>query len=455
MQPELQHEQWSSRLTFIFAAVGSAVGLGNIWKFPYMAGVSGGGAFVLVYFFCAALVALPIMMAELLIGRRGRLSPPRSMERLAADGAHSRHWKKVGWIGVLAAFLILSFYSVIGGWATAYVPKFVAGTFRGADAAAVGAEFDAMLADPVTLFIWHTIFMIATVWFVARGISGGIEKAVNFMMPSLFILLVALVIYAAVEGDFAKGAWFLFHFDFSKITPAVVLAAMGQAFFSASVGLGTMMTYGAYLPRSVHIPRAAGTIVVADAFVALLAGLAIFPIVFANGLDAGSGPGLVFVTLPLAFGAMPGGMLFGALFFILIVFAALTSSISLLEPVTSYAEERGGIPRRVLAVVIGIVIWALGLFTVFSFNLWADVHPLGMIERFREATFFDLIDYATSNIFLPLGGFFIAIFAAWILDRATSQGELDLDDRWYGVWRFIARYVSPVAVAAIFIYNLS
>jgi NSS family neurotransmitter:Na+ symporter len=271
----------------------------------------------------------------------------------------------------------------------------------------------------------------------------------------LFILLVALVIYAAVEGDFAKGAWFLFHFDFSKITPAVVLAAMGQAFFSASVGLGTMMTYGAYLPRNVHIPRAAGTIVAADTLVSILAGLAIFPIVFANGLDAGSGPGLVFVTLPLAFGAMPGGMLFGALFFILIVFAALTSSISLLEPVTSYAEERGGIPRRVLAVVIGIVIWALGLFTVFSFNLWADVHPLGMIERFRQATFFDLIDYATSNIFLPLGGFFIAIFAAWILDRATSQGELDLDDRWYGVWRFIARYVSPVAVAAIFIYNLS
>src|SRR5690606_33945908 len=274
-------------------------------------------------------------------------------------------------------------------------------------------------------------------------------------MPSLFILLVALVIYAAIEGDFAAGFNFLFHFDFSRITPAVVLAAMGQAFFSASVGLGTMMTYGAYLPRSVHIPRAAGTIVVADTFVAILAGLAIFPIVFANGLDAGSGPGLVFVTLPLAFGAMPGGMLFGALFFVLITFAALTSSISLLEPVTSYAEEKGGVPRRVLAVVIGIVIWALGLFTVFSFNLWADVHPLGMIERFREATFFDLIDYATSNIFLPLGGFFIAIFAAWILDRATSQGELDLDDSWYGVWRFIARYVSPVAVAAIFIYNLS
>lgn len=455
MQPEIQHEQWSSRLTFIFAAVGSAVGLGNIWKFPYMAGVSGGGAFVLVYFLCAALVALPMMIAELMIGRRGRLSPPRSMARLAAEEGRSRHWKKVGWIGVLAAFLILSFYSVIGGWAIAYVPKFIAGTFRGADAAGVGAEFDALLADPVTLFAWHSIFMVATIWFVARGITGGIEKAVNFMMPSLFILLVALVIYAAIEGDFAAGFNFLFHFDFSRITPGVVLAAMGQAFFSASVGLGTMMTYGAYLPRNVHIPRAAGTIVVADTFVAILAGLAIFPIVFANGLDAGSGPGLVFVTLPLAFGAMPGGMLFGALFFVLITFAALTSSISLLEPVTSYAEEKGGVPRWILAIVLGVIIWGLGLFTVFSFNLWSDVHPLAMIERFKTATFFDLIDYVTSNIFLPLGGFFIAIFAAWFVTRAVSQSELDLGDGWYRTWRFLARYVSPVAVAAIFIYNLS
>ncbi len=454
MQVTGEHEKWSSRLTFIMAAVGSAVGLGNVWKFPYTAGVSGGGAFVLVYILCAAAVGLPILIAELTLGKRGQMSPPGTMRRLAAEEGRSPNWQGLGWLGVVTGFLILSFYSVIGGWALAYIPKFMSGAVVSTDPDVVTAQFNALLASPGQLLIWHSLFMGLTVLVIARGIHAGIEQAVTILMPALFLLLVALVIYAGVTGDFTRAWSFLFAFDFSKITGAVVLNALGQAFFSISLGLGCMMTYGAYLPAQSNIPRAAVIIVIADTVVALLAGLAIFPIVFANGLDPASGPGLVFVTLPLAFAGVPAGAIFGTLFFVLIAFAAITSSISLLEPIVSWAEEHKGFPRAWSAIVAGVISWALGLFTLFSFNIWGGVHPLSMIHRFKEATFFNLIDFVTSNVMLPLGGFLIAVFAAWMLARTKTETELALAPALYATWRALTRFVAPAALVLIFIYNV-
>lgn len=451
----MEHEKWSSRLTFIMAAVGSAVGLGNVWKFPYTAGVSGGGAFVLIYILCIAAVGLPMLIAELTLGKKGQMSPPNTMARLAKEGGHSSRWKSVGWLGVVAGFLILSFYSVIGGWALAYVPKFLSGAILSTDPDVVSSQFDALLADPGELVIWHTLFMAITVFVIARGIHAGIEQAVNILMPSLFVLLLALVVYAAVEGDFAAATDFLFAFDFTKIDGTVVLAALGQAFFSISLGLGSMMTYGAYLHAQTNIPRAAAIIVTADSGVAILAGLAIFPIVFANGLDPAAGPGLVFVTLPLAFAGVPAGGVFGTLFFVLIAFAAITSSISLLEPVVSWAEEHKGVKRMFSAIIAGALSWTIGLLTVFSFNLWGDFHPLSMIDRFREATLFDLIDYLTSNIMLPVGGFAISVFASWKLSTALTRAELDLPPGLYKTWLLLARFLAPVAVLLILIFSVS
>jgi len=451
----MEHEKWSSRLTFIMAAVGSAVGLGNIWKFPYTAGVSGGGAFVLIYVLCIAAVGLPILIAELTLGKRGQMSPPNTMRRLAEEEGQPKAWQAVGWMGVLAAFLILSFYSVIGGWAIAYIPKFMSGALVSTDPDVVTTQFNALLASTTELIIWHTLFMAITIFVVARGIHAGIEQAVTVLMPALFFLLVALVVYAAIEGDFGAAWSFMFHFDFSKINAQVVLQALGQAFFSISLGLGTIMTYGAYLPAQANIPRSAAVIVSADTLVALLAGLAIFPIVFANGLDPASGPGLVFVTLPLAFAGVPAGAFFGTLFFVLITFAAITSSISLLEPIVSWAEEHKGVRRTVSAIVAGIAIWLTGLLTVFSFNLWGDVHLLGMFERFREATLFDLIDFLTSNVLLPLGGLAIAIFAGWIMARSKTEAELGLSPGLYKAWQLLIRFVAPVALLLIFAFSVS
>ncbi|WP_138381142.1 sodium-dependent transporter [Luteithermobacter gelatinilyticus] len=454
MQVSTSHEKWSSRLTFIMAAVGSSVGLGNVWKFPYEAGVSGGGAFVLIYIACILVVGLPILIAELTLGKQGQMSPPNTMRTLAQREGRSSLWQSVGWLGVLAAFMILSFYSVIGGWALAYVPKFISGDLITTNPDVVTTEFNTLLASPVQMLAWHGLFMVLTIFVVARGIHAGIEKAVDILMPALFFILLALVIYAAIAGDFGRAWSFLFAADFSKITPDVVLNALGQAFFSISVGLGAMMTYGAYLPKDVKIPRAATIIVFADTMVALLAGLAIFPIVFANGLDPASGPGLVFVTLPLAFAGVPLGGFFGTMFFVLIVFAAITSSISLLEPVVSWAEEHKGVKRSLSAIVAGFLIWLLGLLSVFSFNLWGDVHLLEMFERFETATLFDLMDFTTSNIFLPLGGMAMVIFASWIMSRETTETDLGLSPALYKSWLFLARFVAPIALLMIFAYNI-
>ena len=450
------HGQWSSRLAFILAATGSAVGLGNIWKFPYIAGENGGGAFVLIYLLCIAVIGIPIMMAEVLIGRRGRQSPINTMRALAKEEGASRAWVLLGGAGVLAGFLILSYYSVIAGWALSYVFRTGSGLFEGLTADGVQAIFTNLVTDPERLLAWHTIFMIMTMVVVARGVSGGIEKAVKFLMPALFVLLFVLVGYALNSGGFEQGVAFLFQPDFSKITANGILIAMGHAFFTLSLGMGAIMVYGSYLPGNASIAKTSIAVALMDTLVALLAGLAIFPIVFANGLEPGVGPGLIFQTLPIAFGHMQYGAFFGMLFFVLLVFAAWSSSISLIEPAVAWLVENKGMTRIFASVVAGLVTWLFGLLTVLSFNLWSDVKLLSNIDIFKDSTIFDLLDYLTANIMLPLGGLLIAIFAAWKMSRESTVDELGMGDRFfYPLWRFLVRYITPIAVIIVFLKAVS
>ena len=413
------HGHWSSRWTFILAATGSAVGLGNIWKFPYIAGENGGGAFVLIYLACIAVIGIPIMMAEVMLGRRGRQSPINTMHTLAIESGHKPHWQYLGWLGVLAGFIILSYYSVIAGWALAYVPRSGFGVFAGATADGVRSIFTGMINQPEVMLGWHTLFMAMTFIVVAKGVRGGLEKAVRILMPSLFILLVVLVGYAMGLGEFMKGVKFLFEPDFSNVTRNGVLVAMGHAFFTLSLGMGAIMVYGSYLPSDASITKTSVTIALADTVVALLAGLAIFPIVFANNLEPGAGPGLIFQTLPLAFGHMPGGTLFGTLFFILLTFAAWTSAISLIEPAVAFLVENKGMNRVRAAAFIGVSCWFLGIVTVLSFNEWA--FEFRLFGKTYSNGAFDMLDILTANIMLPLGGLFIAIFAAWFMSRDASH----------------------------------
>jgi len=447
------HPQWSSRWAFILAATGSAVGLGNIWKFPYMAGDGGGGAFVLVYLLCVVLIGVPIMMSEVMLGRRARRSPINTMRKLARDEKASPMWKGLGWMGVIAGFLILSYYSVIAGWTLAYTVRIGSGMFTLATADGVKALFGGFVSDPEKLLAWHTIFMVMTVGVIARGVQNGVERAVKFMMPALYILLLALVFYAMGAGDFEKAVNFLFRPDFTKLTPGVVLGAMGQAFFSLSLGMGAIMIYGSYLPQDASIAGTTFTIAFADTLVAVLAGLAIFPIVFATSLEPGAGPGLVFQTLPIAFGNMPGGQFWGTLFFVLLVFAAWTSAISLLEPVVAWLSESRGIQRTTATAWVGIITWLLGIVTVLSFSTWAFEFDFLGVKK--TSGVFDILDIVTSSIMLPLGGILIAVFAGWKMRKHSSQAELAMKlEIGYSLWRFLVRYVAPVLVSMALVWLL-
>lgn len=450
-----QHDNWSSRLTFLMAAIGAAVGLGNIWKFPYIAGANGGSAFVLVYLLCIAFIALPILVAEITLGRMGKQSPPRALAIVASRYGRSRRWSVVGWLGILAAYLISTYYSVIAGWTLAYVYKSGAGYFSGRDAIAIGAEFSALQADALQMTAWHGGVMLITAAILIRGLKKGIEKSVMLLMPLLFGLLLLMVAYAAVEGDMSAGLHFLFAFNLAAINGKVILLAIGHAFFSIGVAMGLMMGFGAYLGNDVSIGKSASIIVAADTLVALVAGMAIFPIVFANGLDPSQGPGLVFISLPIAFGQMTGGLVFGTLFFLLLFFAALTSLIGVLEPIIAWVEEATELPRWSATLTVCASIFVLGLGTVFSFNIWSHWRPLGFIERFSAAGFFTVLDYLTANIMMPLGGLLLAVFAGWRLPTAALAQELGMSKPWlFHTWHWLLRLVAPLSIAAIFLSNL-
>ncbi len=441
------HGEWSSRFAYILAATGSAVGLGNIWKFPYITGENGGGAFVLVYLGCVLAIGIPIMIAETLMGRRGRQSPINTLGTLATEAGANKNWHYLGWMGVIAGILILSYYSVIAGWAIAYVFKAIFGGFS-SDSVVVKEVFDDLIANPKLLVFWHTIFMVATMGVVMHGVRGGLERAVQLLMPALLALLILLVGYAMTTGDaYFQGLSFLFSPDFSEIDSDAVLTAMGHAFFTLGLGMGAIMVYGSYLPSNVSIAKTSMYIASADTIVALLAGIAIFPLVFANGLEPGSGPGLIFQTLPIAFGNMTGGWLFGVLFFVLLVFAALTSSISLVEPVVAWMVENRGLTRFKASVISGVAIWALGVAVAFSFNIWSEF-------KIFDKTIFNFLDDLTAKGMLPVGGFCIAIFAGWVMLQKDVKEELDMPELQYKIWRFLVCYVAPASVFIVFLHVL-
>jgi len=438
------HGNWSSRLAFVLAVTGSAVGLGNVWKFPYIAGQNGGGAFVLVYLACVLIIGMPVMMSEILIGRRGRRNPIATMRLLGEEEGGSKFWQLIGVMGVLAGVLILSYYAVIAGWVVAYIEKSIAGTFTGATAAEVKMINATFIGSWPSVAFYFTLFMGITVFVVARGVEKGLEAAVRFMVPALLILLLALLGYAINSGHFGSGLDFMFTPDFDALTWDSVLVAMGQAFFTLSIGMGAVMAYGAYLPQETSITNATAAVVAADTTIAILAGLVIFPLVFANNLDPADGPALVFITLPLAFGQMTGGAFFATIFFVLLAFAAWTSAIALMEPAVAWLVERFGRSRAQAASIIGGFTWVLGFGTILSFGAWSDL-------TFLRGTVFDNVDYLTSNVMLPLGGMLITIFAGWVMCRNSTAEELGGASNTYRTWRFLVRFIAPIAILFVFL----
>ncbi len=435
---------WTSRWAFVLAAAGSAVGLGNIWKFPYMAGENGGSAFVLVYLACIVIVGLPVMMAEILLGRRAQRNPAAAMALLAREERASPKWRFVGIAGIIAGAIILSYYSVVAGWMLDYLVRAISGSFDEIGAKEATGAFNGLLSDGLRLTAWHTLFMLMTMAVVARGVLHGLEAANRILMPALVIILLLLLGYGVVEGNMARAAIFMFKADFSKLTPDVILAAMGQAFFTLSIGMGAMMAYGSYLRRDVSIPRTVFYVAIADTAFAILAGLAVFAIVFGHGMTPAAGPGLVMHTLPIAFGNIPGGTVIGFLFFLLIVFAAWTSAISIAEPGVSWCAEQTRLSRRQASALIGGIIWLMGVAVALSFNAWSDFKLFGL-------GLFDLFDYLATNIMLPLGGLMIVAFAGWILKRAHAQNELGASAGFFRIWHFTIRYVSPIVILLIFL----
>ncbi|NVD43694.1 sodium-dependent transporter [Qipengyuania atrilutea] len=458
---------WSSRSAFILAAVGAAVGLGNLWRFPTLAGESGGGAFVIFYIGCVVLLGLPLLLAEIFIGRAGQTDAVGSIRRVAKESRVSQKWWIFGAIGALAAFLIVSFYSVVAGWVLYYAGVFAGdfasallagdpfrGGLHGETQEQIAGRMGNLFASPGLLITMHLLFMGGTLYIVARGVSGGIEKAATYLMPAFFVLLLGITIYGAVVGDIGEAAEFLFTPDWSKLTPEVMNAALGQALFSLSLGVAGIITYGSYIRQGTRLGPTALAIGVADTMVALIAGLMIFPIVFAVGLDPAAGPTLVFQTLPFAFESMPGGALLGLLFFVLILVAAITSSISLLEVPTAWAIGELGWTRRKAALVFGAGAFVIGIACLLGYNVWSDVRPLGFWPIFAETDILDTVDGFTGKIMLPLGALLASIFVGWRADRRLLEATTGLSPIMFGLWRFLLAWLCPLAVTIILVTGL-
>jgi NSS family neurotransmitter:Na+ symporter len=411
-----------------------------------MIGVNGGSAFVLVFVLCILLVGIPLMMTEILLGRRAQKNPLDGMHALAVEANKSTLWQYLGGMGMLTGLLILGFYSVIGGWVLAYIWQATSGSFMQISAPQASANFDALLASPLTLIFWHTVFMLMTMGVVARGVNSGLEKANNILIPALFAILLILLGYSMSVGDMHAAFQFMFKPDFSKITPVAALSALGHAFFSLSLGMGAVMVYGSYLQRNVSIARTTIYIALADTMLGLLVGLAIYALVFANHLAPNAGPGLIFQTLPIAFGHMPAGNIIGMLFFTLVAFAAWTSSISLVEPAIAWTVENTKIKRHTAAGLLGLAVWLLGVAVALSFNEWKDVKIIFGLN------IFETLDKLTSTILLPLGGLLMAIFAGYFMKKVHVQEELDLQVKAFKLWRIANNFIAPIAITAIFLY---
>lgn len=446
-------QNWSSRLSFLLASVGFAVGLGNIWRFPYLAGENGGSAFVLVYLLFAFGIGMPLVMSEWAIGRRGggTASASGSLAEVAVQAGADRAWGSVGGIAVLAVFILMLFYTTVTGWTMDYFVRGAAGGFSRITAAESQAMFAGLTANPARLAFWHTVVCVLTVYINSRGLHAGIERAVKLLMPALFACMIVMVGYAAAVGDFGAAARFLLEPDFSRLSGEAVLTALGQAFFSVGIAMAVHITYGSFLDRRTSIPRNAFIVVGADSLVAVLAGFAIFPIVFAHGLPLNSGEGLVFETLPIAFGDLPGGRFFGSVFFLLLIAAAMTSCIGNFAPIVAWTRDRFDMGHTAATLASGAAMWALGLGTVLSFNVLAGFHPLSFIGLFAERTIYESLDFIMSNVLLPAGAFLTSIFIGRIAGREGIREELGFaDGPAFQVWRALIRYVVPLAVAAVF-----
>jgi len=441
-----QHAIWG-RGSFILAATGSAVGLGNIWKFPYITGENGGAAFVLLYLACVALVGIPIMMAEIMIGRKGRSNPINAVDNISMDIGATRLWSVIGWMGVIAGFVILSYYSVIAGWTLDYLVSALEGKFAGLNGETSNGLFNELLADRSRLVQWHTVFIAITALVLMFGVTKGLENAIRWMMPSLFLLLLILLGYAYTTGEMVTSARFMFSFNPQDLSWNSALIALGHAFFTLSIGMGAIMAYGAYMPSTAAIGKTVITVALLDVMVGLLTGVAIFAFVFATpGIEPSEGPGLMFVTLPVAFGSMPVGTFLGIAFFSMVVLAAWSSTMSLLEPAVAYFHERFGFHRISASLLVASAAWLLGLGSVLSFNQWSDQELLwGM-------NFYSCLDFFTTNLLLPVGGLLTAIFVGWVMKRELTFHEMQQDhSRLLAVWRWVLRYVSPIAVLVIII----
>jgi NSS family neurotransmitter:Na+ symporter len=441
----LDRGHFGSRIGFILAAAGSAVGLGNIWKFPYMTGQNGGGAFLILYLVIAFTIGLSVMLAEFSIGRAAERNPVGAFARLKGGA-----WPIVGYFGVAAGFIILSFYGVVAGWTLAYIVKTATGLLETSDPEQLGGIFGSFVAHPMEPLIYQVVFMVLTVGVVIGGVAGGIERWCKLLMPALFILLLILIGRSLTLPGALSGISFFLRPDFSKVDAGMVNAALSMAFFSLSLGMGAMITYGSYLSHQVNLPRSAAWVTFIDVAAAVLAALLVLPAVFAFGFDPQAGPGLTFITLPAVFSQMPAGAVFAPLFFALLAIAALTSAVSLLEVVVAYFVDERGMSRPAAALTFGAVITVLGVPSSLSFGLWSGFTVGGK-------GFLDLMDYVASNLLLPLGGICIVCFVGWAiypkaLAEATSQGTQSF--RWAPLWAIVCKFVAPAAILWILISGL-
>lgn len=450
-----KRETWSSSLGFVLAAVGSAVGLGNVWKFPYITGENGGGAFVLVYLVCIAVVGLPLLIAEMTLGRRSQKEPVGAFSSLARPERGGKIWGVFGWLAVVTAFLLLSFYSVVGGWTIGYLVKALGGAFTPETAANSGEVFNSFIGDPVQSTFYHAIFMAGCIGVVLGGVSHGIERAAKVMMPAFALLLLILLGYSLTTEGAGEALHFMFYPDFSKLTAAAVLEALGHSFFTLSLGMGVMIVYGSYLGKKDSIFKSGLAVAIADTAIALIAGVTIFGIVFSAHKEPGAGPGLVFVTLPSLFANLPLGNFWAAMFFLLLGFAALTSGISILEVAVAYFVDERGFSRRTATLVFGAIIFALGLLSVLSTSTLADFKFA--LPGKEPMTIFDTLDYLISNWALTIGGLGVALYAGFGVSKDQLWDELKddvLGRVGFAGWLVVTRFVAPVAVVLVLLHSV-
>ncbi len=442
-----KRDKFGSTFGVIAAAAGSAVGLGNIWKFPYIAGVYGGAAFLFVYLAFIVAIGLPVMLSELIIGRKSQRNAFGAFKVLAPGTP----WKYIGILGVGAAFLILSFYGVVAGWSVHYIIVSIQDGFASKSPEQINALFSTFIESPVQPVIYQLIFMLATAAIVIVGIKKGIEKFNKILMPLLVLILIGLAIKSVTLDGAMAGLEFLFKPDFSKLTGDGILSALGHAFFTLSLGMGTLITYGSYISKDNNLVKTVINVTVADTVIAILAGIAIFPAVFAFGIAPAEGPGLIFITLPNVFHQMPGGFLFSILFFILLTVAALTSSISILEVVVAYFKEEFNMGRRGATVLATLLISILGILCSLSMGVLSPVTLFGL-------SFFDLMDWVSANILLPVGGLFIALFIGWFFGRKKVEAEVAKGGNLSGIFlssfMFLVKFVAPIAIAIVLLNKI-